>query len=587
MSDLFEKNLSLFSESNPEGAAHLMSVDCSAYAFCKTQNNEENLSVQLSGKTKYFHSQTGAEEEAQQVFSSFEMEKVDVFFVLGVGFGYFLEAASSWLEEDPKRQIVFLEEDLAAIHLLLEHERGGILLSHPQVKLIWLHGNDPFRQLTWMFLQKKIQVAILPFYEKEKREYCTSIKQCLLFESSEKNDLVWEFLSGGEVFFKNFYKNLLLLPCSYRGEVLTGQFSNVPAIICGAGPSLKKNMKQLSELKNSALVFAGGSAMNALNAADVLPHFGAGIDPNIEQSFRVRDQKAHKVPFFYRDRIHYDVLRSIQGPKVHIAGAGGYPIASWIAKKLGLATCEMDEGHNVVSFCTELAKMMGCNPIIFVGMDLAFTEGKKYAQGVLESVDVLENEQDLIWKKGVDGKSIQTKWMWVAESQWLGEFAKQNPNLNLFNCTEGGLGFPGVQNESLQVISDRELQSHYDAESRIREILQQKALPHVNRKEIVKVLKEIAESLLRSAEHLHKMWRAFGTKGEKGLIALHEVELEEELGFQVILEPFDRVHHLTCSHQHNTLSEHEIQKSRCMFLLEIVQKNLAFLKDALEEAPPI
>ena len=63
------------------------------------------------------------------------------------------------------------------------------------------------------------------------------------------NLILNEYLTGQRGFLSNFYLNLYYLPDSKKGNDLYGKFQGIPAIICGAGPSLQKNIHLLKELK--------------------------------------------------------------------------------------------------------------------------------------------------------------------------------------------------------------------------------------------------------------------------------------------------------------------------------------------------
>ena len=85
-----------------------------------------------------------------------------------------------------------------------------------------------------------------------------------------------EYLIQGRPYYSNFYKNLFELPKAKPASSLFSKFDKVPAIICGAGPSLEKNLPLLGTLKDRAIIFAGGTAMNALNAQGMLSTFWCG-----------------------------------------------------------------------------------------------------------------------------------------------------------------------------------------------------------------------------------------------------------------------------------------------------------------------
>ena len=122
--------------------------------------------------------------------------------------------------------------------------------------------------------------------------------------------------------------------------------------------------------------------MNALNAKGVLPHFGVGIDPNFEQSTRIIMNKAFDTPFFYRSRIYFDVPKIVTGDLLYISGNAGYDVANYFDKEVGITATDLEEGCNVINFSLSIAEKMGCNPIILVGVDLAYSDNQSYAEGV-------------------------------------------------------------------------------------------------------------------------------------------------------------------------------------------------------------
>ena len=88
-----------------------------------------------------------------------------------------------------------------------------------------------------------------------------------------------DFSDFGKRVFANVVKNMERLPQSYDGSRWRGAFKNIPAVICGAGPSFAKNSAHLKTIAGRALLFGGGSALNVLAHAGITPHIAASIDP--------------------------------------------------------------------------------------------------------------------------------------------------------------------------------------------------------------------------------------------------------------------------------------------------------------------
>lgn len=621
----FQKNCEKWAQIDPKKALLLPYVDDSNLQFCKTEKGELNLQFEFNGKKHFFHSEKGALQEAQTWFSALPLENIPLLYVYGVGLGYYYQAAQSWLHQDPSRRIVFIEDNLAVIHRLFETELGYTLIHDPQVQLHFFEGmkksKELFNILYWNFFLTTLLVSGIKLYVELKNDIFNDLQHKLHFDASLKNSLLTEYLDYGIGFFKNFYPNILCLPGSYLADHLFGKFKNVPAIICGAGPSLEKTLPLLGKLLNKALVFAGGSALNALNTANLQPHFGAGIDPNPPQYDRLSTNTAFEVPFFYRNRLFHNAFKTIHGPRLYVTGSGGYDISYLFEDNLGITSKPLEEGHNVVNFCLEIAHALGCNPIIFVGMDLAYTGMKSYATGVLENnrVDISDItkpdhvDQMALLKTDIYGNPIYTLWKWISEAEWIGDFALTHPERTVINATEGGMGFPNVPNRTLKDAAEQYLKEDYDFKGMIHCEILNSQLPQVTHSKILDLVKQLQESLERCIEDLNilieesdvmkkriKKEKKIPLSNQTGKAALYETELSEEIGYRYVLHIFNEAYSRVLNRElqalhtaskrpsetRQAIGKIDILIKRFNFLRDVARVNLELIKMAVEDFVP-
>jgi len=588
---LFQGNIEKWAETNPKKAYLL------PYLNLKKRKKDSILKETVSSAKKWF--------------SSLGLEGTNVLFVYGVGFGYAYLAAKDWLLRGHK--LIFLEDDLDVIYHLFNTEIGRDIVHDKNVSLYYFENLEEAKSITlalrWEFLLKKIEVSSLDFYAKTKKDKSQELTHRLLNDQSLHNSLVKEYLDYGASFFKNFYQNLKVLPGSYNGSSLFGKFKNVPAIICGAGPSLDQHFSMLKEMQNKALIFAGGSSLNALISNGITPHFGAGIDPNSAQKLRISQTCHVKIPFFFRNRINDEALKLIKGKKLYIPGSGGYDVSEWFEEKLGIDhDIILDEGHNVINFEVEIARAMGSHPIIFVGMDLGYTNMRTYSKGIVEDTkvnkqDILKENQErdaddfdlkAILKQDIYGKPIYTLWKWIIESEWMGEFVKLHPGILLINATEGGLGFPGIKNQSLKSVQKKYLNKNYRLSTRIETYLKKGRMPQVTAKKIKGLLKELKMSLSRCVKNLDSLLEEIETTIHKinllkeiepgynvltGRAALFESDLFEEIGYKYILDIFSETYSAVLNHEMRQIRIGQMsEKEKALKKLELNAKRLAFLK---------
>jgi antitoxin component YwqK of YwqJK toxin-antitoxin module len=554
--DVFEKNLELLKQKNALAAYQIELVyEPHHIQLYETGEKELNLGKQRYGITQFYHNPQGAMQEAQSIVQADFNPKTAVLFFYGLGLAYIYEALQGWLKENAEHHLVFLEDDLEVIYYFLYTDQATTLLQDHQVTLFYFRDineqAENFYILNSRFINVKTQFLALPYYIMHKKKEAIAVCYRILYDQSWITQVHNELLSGQQGYLLNFYPNFLQLPSSYLSTGLYGKFEGIPAIICGAGPSLDKNIELVKTLTDRALIFAGGSALNAVNAYGLHPHFGVGIDPNPEQYHRWLTNQAFSTPIFYRNRLSHEAFQMIQGPKIYVPGSPQH-LATWFEKQLGIDAPNLEEGHNVINFCIEIATFMGCNPIILVGMDLAFTEVKTYASGIqthplwLGISNPYNRPQEEIARKDINGKPITTKWDWISEANWIGNYARTHPKLKILNATEGGLGFSFVDNIKLSDVANTFLTRTFDLAGHVHAEIQNSHLT-VTHHQIINLVNEVKQSLSQcmqycaqiiEEENKQLMLPSASTYTAKAI--LYETLLHEEIIFTTFLNEFER-----------------------------------------------
>ncbi|KAF3363367.1 Uncharacterized protein PHSC3_000055 [Chlamydiales bacterium STE3] len=604
---LYQRNLNFLSKKQPILANLLPFLISNPWNFCRTGKKLDlNLQKEIDGKTITVYSAQNIQVELRQWVGMHNLRGIDWIVVYGLGLGYHYETLHSWLKENPEHHLVFLEDDLSVIQRFLETEKAEAFLNDSQVELFYVDLADPqdntLDVLARKFMYQNMLFLPITSYEKYRLEEASKIQFLIDFKKSGVQMFIGEYLERGSAFFKNFYRNLFQYPYSLQGNHLWKHFEGVPAIICGAGPSLQKNIELLKTLKDRALVFAGGTAMNALNVYGLTPHFGLGVDPFPAQFTRLIMNCGFETPFFYRSRMNAQALEMIHGQKLYLAGASGYPIANWFDEKLHLQHPNLDEGCNVINMSLSIAEALGCNPIICVGVDLAYSQGQSYAPGIemhaihdtKENLITKSTEEELVLQNDIYGQPIYTLWKWIQESVWFSHFAHSHPNLTFLNATEGGIGFKGVPNVTLEEAAKQFLHTQYDFESRLHGEMLSIAMPEdVNKRHIKEVLQEFVESLNRCIEilkeiysHNPELWEEKKPVVDEALKPLED-RLKQENAYKVLLKVFDENYnaYIKISTAEATASSKILNQlsGRFAYLMEIAVENLRYIDQALQK----
>ena len=512
---MFKENLLLLTEIDPDLAGKIEATEKHPFSQCQTRQDEPNLCYELAGQKQFVHSSYSAQKEAERAVSSLKIDSVQVLYVYGIGLGYIYDAIKPWLKENSERYVVFLEDQLGILRCFLETEQASRALNDPQVMITYIKTDDQTyleticHDLAFYYVGLRFQYTALPHYERIRPDSVRQLQLKIMHSSAYVSFAGQEFMNYGATFFRNFYSNTLQLASSTGCRTMVDGFKKIPAIICGAGPSLNQNFDLLKTLSDRALIFAGGSAINALSCRGMEPHFGGSVDPNKTQYERMSSHAAHELPTFYKGRAFHYAFHVLHGPRIYLAGNNMYPVTDWLEEDLGIEEERGSEGHNVLHLMIDLARRFGCDPIIFVGMDLAFTGMQSYASAVVDDPGVSEGEitkasdlnDNAFSRHDIHGKPVYTLWKWVAESNYTSRYAADHPDVTFINATEGGLGFEGIPNLTLQEVRERYLTIPYDLKNWVHAELQSSRFDNVTLDRVVKWMKDVDDSL-ESCFHL-------------------------------------------------------------------------------------
>lgn len=553
MNPVFSENVQRLKELNPQLAEEASKWVPEKWTLIIDPNGNFNLSNNETKET--LHSLEGPAKEALRFVSSLKLKEINTLFIYGIGLGYYYEPLKEWLKEKDNF-LIFIDDDIEMVHFFLGQERALEILKDPKVRIVKIPGPfDSWKKFDETMLQfsfKPYQITALLYYLTNQVDKLRRLHASIDYSINIHKFMHQEYESLGALFFRNFYANLVKLPESKVGSFFFEKFKGKPAIICGAGPSLRKNIDRLVTLKDKALIFAGGTAVNALNAAGINPHLGYGLDPNDDHALRILTNEAFMVPFFYNARIYHTALNLLHGDLYYQNTRGNYPISYWFEQKLSIPSRPIESGYNVVNACFDLAYNLGCSPIITVGTDLAYSEDESYApiisshplaEGSLKFVTKSESEE-LIPRTDIHGKPVLTLWKWMIESAWYSKYSVDRPHAVIVNATEGGIGFPGVKNMTLEEVEEEFLTQDFDFDGLIHSLSLDSPMPKtVTIDALIQVLTEAKEGLTRVSSTTFEIGKKFKVMEENPELELSVqdavMELKKEEAYSTFLRMFD------------------------------------------------
>ena len=396
-------------------------------------------------------------------------------------------------------KLVFVEGDLKKIRSFIEMSD---LMESEGVELI-SQMDEELKQIAWKYLYAKYEiVGNLP-----------DLKRWL-----DGVHLTASDLHQSHVVVRNLQANTLRSHEFINGQSLKDAFQSTTAIVCGSGPSLSdESIQKIRALEGYALVIATGSSMPKLERAGIRIDFGVYVDPEPDLEI-YQKMTSFKFPLFYQNRMCEKLFSLHKGEKIWMGESAGWPLDKKLMSAATISTWEIDTGWNAGTFGLQIASYLGCNNIVFVGLDNGMENNRE-----LESGEYLVD--NLITRRDLTGAR-----------DWIEEFIKTKPS-SIFT----------MPNNGLQVTGARRCDSWEEAIERkpvCSLTFEKQQIDFASLAQFVGELNSTAlqESLEAFLAELKEGVDSEGFQREKILL---EVELEESILIQYVLKDLWNVtHHL-------------------------------------------
>ena len=486
------------------------------------------------------HSAYDPEKEAEKLIGSSSMDS-DVIFVFGFGFAYHIRALQKSI--GPQVRVVVLESDLNLLRVAFEQMDFRDILTDS--RFIYLFGTEEMLRLqmahllqarTGLILHRPSIVPLLPM-EKIHPGYVENLAN--IYRLAGLN--VWKFIGNSPEDsiqgIRQTLQNIEFISKSPNIEELFGKFEGVPAICVAAGPSLQRNMHLLHKVKDKALIFACDAVYHKLIAEGITPHFVCVVERGeiTYQAFFENKMLSDESILVGLNVIWPEIFRTYPGVRT-VIGRSTTPFEKIVNQGYpNFALLKV--GPSVAHQCFSLARSMGCDPIVLIGQDLAYSEdGESHAPGVFQwdqnektrQMKVGLNTEKVVFVESVNGNKIRSNEIWVQFLEWF-EVEIPKTKATVIDATEGGAKIAGTEIRRLaEVIKD------WKPDPRIASTFNQ-WITHVDEhtveqrnQEFVRLIRKELDSLEKLDEKLQSL-RLIAKGCETSIILREYGKLKEQL----------------------------------------------------------
>jgi hypothetical protein len=246
------------------------------------------------------------------------------------------------------------------------------------------------------------------------------------------------------------------LPQAAReGDVrhLEGAFADQPAIIVAAGPSLDRNLHEAAPFFDRGLILACDTAAWPLVTTGVVPHVIVAVDASEANARHLSSLPPLAATLVTEASVHPSAVQPFHD-RTFFFKVSDHDPWPWF-RTLGLDRGRLEAWGSVATTALALALELGCNPIVFIGADFAFTDGRPYCRGTsLETIWASwvagGQSYDDVWRhllgrwpleSAIDlaGRPTATSSHLLAFRDWVRERATARPDRVIVNATGAGL----------------------------------------------------------------------------------------------------------------------------------------------------
>ena len=345
--------------------------------FEPARNGGWTLSTTVQGANVNLHSQYDPLNEAKRWAAANPPASSGVCVLLGWGLGlHVLEWVK--LYGSKVRSVVIFEPEADWFIQSMAYTEMQALAQADSVEIVL--GDDPqslyqalLRQME-PILSGEIHLLPLPFAP----AYPSSVVHTLREEArrilTAKDQILKHMATHGAFCQEHLIQNLTYALRARLPREVVGIGQGQPGIVVAAGPSLDKNIDQLIAAKDHAWIVACDTSLKPLLQRGVTPSVVVSKDPSdLNLAHFEGTDNLNTIPAALDPQVSPAVALMLSGAGVYMPNRN-HAVHAYLK---GLELSDQDKlpfSTNVAVAAFNLAVVLGCDPILFVGLDLCFSK---------------------------------------------------------------------------------------------------------------------------------------------------------------------------------------------------------------------
>jgi hypothetical protein len=436
-----------------------------------------NAEYYVSYNGEALASKVAPDKQAERLLESHNIKETDVVILLGLGNPQLITRINSLL--NPGQIFVMLGDDPAIVPLLWKKGLtdvmsvpGRHIFSGEAFLGMGLNYLEalPIDRVSGLKVIKNGSDLTRTSYFSEAEARIQSVF------SAKMSDLLTKF-EFERLWVKNSIWNLLQVsktpPYRFQISDLKDKLKGHSALLVSAGPSLRKNLDSIKQIKDKVFILSCDTSLKVLLKAGILPDGVVTLDAQTNSFFHFMGENLKEIPLFadlvssptlLRESMFQSVIHSVtakfqvdaEGSLVREVTAGG-ELAAAVFDNVG----DIQSGGSVATTAFDMLRYMGFEEVFFVGQDLAYSGREIHSTGthhnekwltLVNRRQSLERINEVIIRKretkevpSCNGKTVLTDYVLELYRHWFEESAR-TVTMRLINLNEDGALIDGFEN---------------------------------------------------------------------------------------------------------------------------------------------
>ncbi len=451
--DFFTKNSSFFEQQFPLYREIINKTTVSNFKISETENGF-SLLLKTAEREIALSSKINPRQEAVKIIQNHNLN-ADHFILLGLANFYLVEQLIKFMPR--KAKLLIIEPSFEIIKLsfyALDWEE----IFKKQILLVPFNDISIISEVLYQFLDftlfKNIEFIENPAETRLLAHSFQNLRQKIEDEIKTILYNLQTLMAEGEMVVGNILKNIKLSAKTIPVKSLFKSYKNFPAIIVAAGPSLDRNILYLKKITDRALLIAVDTALKPLLAHGIQPHFTVAADPSYKNWLHFLGTENRVENYIVAELgVCNQIFKDFQ--KQIITATIGRDLEEIIEKNF-IEFGELPAWGSVISFALSFAIYLGTNPIVFCGLDFAYSDERNHCRNSwweenfllsttgkinlqeFERLTITGNRKVFAVKDIFQAETFTSDRLFLYKNYFLNYLTKFS-EINFFNASEGGI----------------------------------------------------------------------------------------------------------------------------------------------------